>query len=154
MEVGWIFSQPSLERHRLSSGTGSSLPVTGVGNTCPLLMKRNRYDNKETPNPVQQSVSLTIRLCVCSRLWVIFIGCSHFSRAPANVIQGGAPGTLTRGGEQPSGLLFLESILGLDAPADRLQGALDQSEGNTPGSRVHGAVDVVPSTWPLLPWVT
>lgn len=49
--IGWISSQPSLERH-LSSGTGSSLPVTGVGNVCLLFVKRNRCDNKYMPNPV------------------------------------------------------------------------------------------------------
>lgn len=43
------------------------------------------------PNPVQQSMSLTIRLYVCSWLWVIFIGYSHCS---------GAPGCVTRVGPQ------------------------------------------------------
>ena len=44
------------------------------------------------PNPVQQSMSLTMRLCVCSQLWVMFIGHSHCSGAPGHIILGGATG--------------------------------------------------------------
>ena len=76
----------------------------------------------------------------------------------------GPQALLPEEGSKRSCLKLLESILGSDTRADQLRGALDQSEGNAPGSRASGAVAMVPSTWhqkmslvpalPLLPWVT
>lgn len=112
------------------------------------------------PNPVQQSMSLTMRLCVCSRLWVMFIGHSHCSGAPGHIIPGGAPGILPRGGSKPSCLQLPEFIPQHEVPTDLLPGTPGQSEGKharftveTVPYPLHQEMSLVPAL-PLLLWVT
>lgn len=86
------------------------------------------------PNPVQSSVSLTIGFCVCSPLWIIFIGCSHCSGAPGHVMQGGAPGTFAWERGKPPCLKLPEVTPGSEAPAVLPWGAPHWREGSAPGS--------------------
>lgn len=56
---------------------------------------------------------------------------------------------LPQEGSKPSCLKLLEFTLGSEAPVRPALGAegVDQSEGNAPGSRVQGAVGMMPCPW-------